>query len=144
MRKTPVLPTLLLVLLAVTLVSGIFSKSYSIKAKGKLKKIGVNVFWDSSLTDPVTLIDWGILEPGETKDVQVYVKNESNIEGDLSLTTDLWIPPIAETEISLTWDYDGVPLTVDEARAVTLTLVIDDTPTVTDFEFDIIITITAI
>ena len=108
---------------------------------GSIKAIGVGVYWDSSCSNQVTSINWGTVQPGSTKDMNVYIKNEGNAPETLSLETQNWSPAIASTYISLTWDYNGQVLNVGGVIQVKLTLsVLNAIEGVTNFSFDIVIT----
>ena len=108
---------------------------------GSVKAIGVGVYWDSSCSNQVTSINWGTVQPGSTKNMNVYIKNEGNAPETLSLETQNWSPAIASTYISLTWDYNGQVINVGGVIQVKLTLsVLNAIEGVTNFSFDIVIT----
>jgi hypothetical protein len=108
---------------------------------GSVKAIGVGVYWDQNCTSAVSAIDWGILEPGSTKNVTVYIKNEGNTAISLSMTTSNWNPSNATSYLSLNWDYDGQTLAPESIAEVTLVLTVSANITgITNFSFDIVIT----
>lgn len=108
---------------------------------GTVKAMGVGVYWDSSCNNQVTSIDWGAVEPGSTKDVMVYIKNEGNAPETLSLETENWNPQIASSYMSVTWDYEGQIISVGGVVQVTLSLSVSGTiGGITSFSFDIVIT----
>lgn len=116
--------------------------SYRIPSSGRVKTVGVEVFWDLSATEPVTAIDWELVEPGQSYTKTVYVKNTGNNNGTISLSTENWNPPETSTYITLSWDYDGTDLTPDEVREVNLTLNVSSATTgIEDFTFDTFISI---
>ena len=51
--------------------------TYQVDTLGAVKtgELNFNVYWDRFRTQPVTHIDWGEMEPGETKTVTIYVAN---------------------------------------------------------------------
>jgi hypothetical protein len=107
---------------------------------GTVKAIGVGVYWDTSCSDHVSSIDWGMVEPGTTKNVSFYTKNEGTTPVTLSLETENWNPANASIYMSLDWDYAGQEIDVDEVIQVTLSLSVSDSiGGITDFSFDIII-----
>lgn len=107
---------------------------------GTIKGIGVGVYWDSGCSNQVTSVDWGTVEPGSTKNVTVFIRNEGNVPETLSLETENWNPQNASSYMSLTWDYGGQAINVDEVVQVTLSLSISDTiEGITNFSFDIVI-----
>ena len=118
----------------------IFGK-VTLPALGTLRAVGVGVYWDSGCGNIVTSVDWGVLEPGATKHVEVYIKNEGTDPMTLSLETESWNPSGASSYIGLTWDYGSQLLAVHEVVQVLLTLTVSDTiEGITSFSFDIVIT----
>ena len=127
-----------------------------------IKAINVGVYWDANCTLPVTEspgispggevplgsseppgIDWGLIEPGERKSVDVYVRNEGNSEVVLDITAVDWTPENAVNYIGLTSDYQGQLLGVtseDSTLKVSLILVVSPyIQNVTVFSFQIVI-----
>lgn len=108
---------------------------------GTVKAIGVGVYWDGSCNNLVSSIDWGTVNPGSTKEVTVYVKNEGNAPETLSLEAENWNPSTASSYLSVTWDYGGQVIDVGGVVQVTLSLSVSDTiEGITSFSFDIVIT----
>jgi len=114
----------------------------SIPNTGNVKGVGVGVYWDSDCTSNVTSINWGLLEPGETASVTVYIENKGSIPVSLNMTTDNWNPTSASDDITLSWNREGYVLntTVPVVQTVLTLSVSPDTTGVTSFSFDIIIT----
>ena len=111
-----------------------------ISNQGALKTVGVGVYWDSGLTNKVSSIDWGILEPGLNVNKTVYIRNEGNAAAKLSMTTSNWSPTNASNYLTLTWNYGDQTLTVNEAVQVKFTLSASSSVTgITNFSFDITI-----
>lgn len=111
-----------------------------ISSGGRIKAIGVAVYSDSGCTNKLSSIDWGVLEPGENKNVIFYIRNEGNYAVTVSFSTENWSPSNASLHINLSWDYDGQSINPDEAIEVTFTLeVSSDISGITDFSFDIVI-----
>lgn len=80
------------------------------------------------------------MEPGESKNVTTYLKNEGNTPINLSLNTSSWNPSEAENYIGLTWNYTGENLQPDQALPVTLILTVSQNIAgITTFNFDIVI-----
>jgi len=137
--------TLILVLytLALSMLTQVMSSvqtNTKISNAGSLKAIGVGVFWDAGLTNRVSSIDWGILEPGSNVNKTVYIRNEGNIAAKLSMTTSNWSPSNASNYITLNWNYGNQTLNVNEAIQVKLTLSISSSIVgITNFSFDITI-----
>jgi len=114
--------------------------AWRISSHANLKVVGIGVYKDSSLTIPVTQIDWGILEPGDSKNYTVYIKNESNVPITLSMWTEDWNPLNAANFINLSWDYTGNQIPVDRFIEATFTLNVDSALTgINSFSFTIVI-----
>lgn len=111
-----------------------------IPASATLKLIGVGIYKDVNFTVPVTEIDWGIVEPGEEKKFSAYIKNESNVPLTLTMWTEDWDPANVSSFISLTWDYNGSEISVDNSIPVTFVLNVDAATSGIDaFSFTIVI-----
>lgn len=117
---------------------------YKLSNLGRIKTIGVGVYWDSACTNAVSPIDWETVEPGSLKNVTVYIRNEGNSVSNLSISTSNWNPPSASDYISLSWDYGGQQLSPNQVIRVTLTLTISSKiKDISNFSFDITISATA-
>jgi len=86
--------------------------------------ISFQLYWDEACTQPVSEIDWGELEPGDSRTVNFYVVND----GDVSLTMDMnvtdWTPVVAEQYLDLIWEADGAVVAVGELRMTSMTLTV--------------------
>jgi hypothetical protein len=142
---TVAVATLMLVLYASALsavaqVASSWVRDRTISNVGSVKAIGVGVYWDPNCTDVVSAFDWGILEPGSTKNVTVCIRNEGNFVISLSLTTSNWSPSNASNYITLSWDYDGRSINPSEVVKVIFTLAVSASiEGITSFSFDITI-----
>lgn len=117
--------------------------SRTISNVGSVKGIGVGIYWDSACTNPVSSIDWGLLDPDSSKTVTVYVRNEGNSMVTLSEATQNWNPSAASSYMTLNWDYKDQTLSVNQVLQIALTLVVSlDTSGIQSFSFDITITAT--
>jgi len=134
------LAVLLSIVALTVLASALTESSVRIVGRGTVKAVGVGVFWDSNCTNPVSYIDWGMVEPGSLNNVTVYVRNQGNVAADISLATENWNPPNAPDYLALTWNYDGRQLNPLEVAPVRLTLnVSSSVQGIESFSFDIII-----
>ena len=125
---------------SVVVAYGLMSASVRLQSVGTIKALGVGVYWDSGCSQTVSSIDWGLADPGSVKNVTVYVRNEGNAPITLSLQTANWNPAKAADYISLSWNYGGQTIGVNQVLAVTLSLSISsDIQGITTFSFDIII-----
>jgi len=113
----------------------------TISNSGNLKAIGVGVYWDSSCTNTVSSIDWGVLDPSATVTRTIYVRNEGNVAVTLSMTTGNWDPSSASSYITLIWSRGGYVLSAGSVVDAVLTLSVSSSISeITSFSFDITIT----
>jgi hypothetical protein len=124
------------------LVSGLLIASQTIPNTGNVRAVGVGVYSDSACTQEVTLIQWGTLDPGDTSDETVYIRNEGSIAVVLSMTTENWDPASASSYITLGWNLEqGYVLNHGQSVETVLTLSVSSSISgVESFTFDIIIT----
>jgi hypothetical protein len=112
----------------------------SIGSQGTVKATGVGVYLDSSCSNALSFVDWGIIEPDSAKNITVYVRNEGNGAVALILGTDNWTPTNASNYMTLSWDYADQPIDLQEVVQITLTLSTSpDIEGITNFSFDITI-----
>ena len=112
----------------------------NIENVGSIKAINIGVYWDSNCTDEVSTIEWGTLEPGSSRSVNIYVRNEGNTAVILDLNTTNWTPVSASDYISLSWDYSGRRIDPEEVIQVTLRLTVSPKISgITTFSFEIVI-----
>ena len=125
-------------------VSSLTQANTRIQNQGAMKAVGVGVYWDQALTNRVTSIDWGTLEPGSNVNKTVYIRNEGNAAAILSMTTSNWNPTSASTYMGLSWDYGGQTIGVNAVVQVRLTLSASSSVSgITSFSFDITIVASA-
>jgi hypothetical protein len=116
--------------------------STTIGSGGTMKAVNVGVYWDAGCSNPVSYLDWGIVELGSQKDLTIYIKNEaeSNVPVSISLSTVSWDPVEASSYMSLSWDYSGQFIEVDASIEVTLTLSISSgLHDIDNFNFGVVI-----
>jgi len=135
---------LVLYTLALSMLSPVMSAIQASKAvsnSGSVKGIGVGIYSDQSCTSPVSSINWGILDPGSNANKTIYIRNEGNTAATLSMTTSNWNPTTASSYMTLSWNYGGQTLSVNQVVQVKLTLSVSSSVTgITNFSFDITIT----
>lgn len=120
---------------------GLLVTNHTISNTGTVKGVGVGVYSDVSCTDEVSSIDWGDLQPGESKDATIYVKNEGSVTVTLSMTTENWTPAVASIYMTLSWNRESYVLSSGSVVQAVLTLSVSSSVSdITDFSFDIIIT----
>jgi hypothetical protein len=136
------LAVLLSIVALTVLASGFTHSSVRIRGSGTVKAVGVGVFWDSNCTNPVSFIDWGMVEPGSMNNVTVYVRNEGNVAANISLATENWNPSSASDYLALSWNYDGRQLNLQEVVPITLNLTVSSSVHgIESFSFDIVISV---
>jgi hypothetical protein len=64
--------------------------STTISTRGTVRTRGVEVYWDEVCSNPVSSVDWGIVDPGSQENVTLYVRNEGNAPVVISLDTVNW------------------------------------------------------
>jgi hypothetical protein len=112
----------------------------SISNVGSLKAVGVGVYWDATLTNGVSSIDWGVLEPGLSSNKTVYIQNNGDFSISLTFSTLNWNPLNASQFMTLNWDYASGSIAPDEIVKVTFELEVSaNISDITNFSFDIII-----
>ena len=128
---------LLLILIAGSSLSAIFVHADSING------VGVGIYWDQSCTNKTRSLEWGSITPGTNTTLTAYVRNERNSEVNLWLSTSNWTPSSASAFISLSWNYTGQALNIDQVIPVELTLYVSPIITgVENFQFTTTITTT--
>ncbi len=141
MRSSEMIRTLIFVLvfaIGMTVVYAVQTGYVSLHNTVTIKGVGVGIYTNSSCTQRITSVDWGLAENGTTKNMTVYIRNEGNTLATLSMQTTNWNPSNASQYATLTWDYNGQSMGVNDGVTVVLFLSIapniQGTPT---FSFDI-------
>jgi hypothetical protein len=104
---------------------------------GNLHTIGIRAYWDPSLQDRTTGIEWGTVLTGQSYNVTLYLQSISNVPIILEMTTKNWTfintnntiaagPEDSTPYINLTWIYDYRTLDPNETIQTTLTLTTDN------------------
>ena len=123
------------------LVSSAITNNKTVSSNGSVKGVGVGVYWNQACTNATSSISWGILDPGSNVNKTIYVRNEGNTASTLSMTTSNWNPTNASSYMTLSWNYGGQTLSVNQVVQVKLTLSVSSSVTgITNFSFDITIT----
>lgn len=63
---------------------------------GQVVTVGCEVYWNTNLTNPVSVIDWGTLGYNDTRNFTVYVDSLSNVNSTLTVIAQNWVPVDAE------------------------------------------------
>lgn len=111
-----------------------------VRTSGRIKGVGVSIWADANATLGIETVDWGMLEPGETVGLTVYIRSEGNVPMNLTMRTETWEPVETASYITLVWDAEGSQIQPEEVRMVTFTLVVSsDITGIDSFSFDIVI-----
>lgn len=131
--------TLALSLVSQALPAGQASKTLSSSGSIQIQtSVGVGVYSNYQCTTPLSSVSWGTLEPGTSKQISCYIKNEGNTPITLGLETSNWNPLTAANYLNLTWNYNNQPINPTNSVAVTLTLAVSPSIAgITTFGFDI-------
>jgi hypothetical protein len=120
------------ILLAVVIIlAGILIATLTIPSTGRIITFGCQA--------SITAIDWGMIQPSETKQISFTINNTGSEAGTLSMTTS-GMP----TALILAWDSEGAILQPAQVRTVTLALTAKANSTAQTFAFNVIITLTQI
>jgi len=134
---------LLMYTLTLSVVSQVASPSLSEKTisnVGSVEAIGVGVFWDANCTSEVSSINWGIIEPGSSENVTVYIRNEGDSAVNLTMYASNWNPSNTSNYMVLSWGYAGQVINASEVLQVTFNLAVStEIQGITSFSFDIVI-----
>ena len=110
----------------------------SIQNVGTIRSIGVEVYADEALTQILNQITWGTMDPGESRNTTVWIKNTGNDAQKLVLWTENWKPTDAQNSINLSWNYTNIWINTGDSIAVEFTLFVDSAISgIYSFSFDI-------
>ena len=131
----------LTILTSSTIISGVVISSQSISSGGTITSMNVEIFNNNDCTQECNNINWGTSTPGDSITQTIYIKNSGNKPITLFMTTKNWTPTNASVYLSLNWDKENTNLNPDQIILASLTLTSElDIDSITDFDFDIIIT----
>ena len=126
---------------ALAILLGTMAYSYvTVRNRGRVLKINIDVYADAGLTQDLELVDWGVMQPGSAKNFSCYVFNPGNVPVNVSCYSDGWVPPAASTYISLDYFIEDPLLPPKSSRLLVFELTISpDIKDVDTFEFNIIV-----
>ena len=129
-----------MIILGVVVVYSLDSVSWMIGTRGSVSSVGVSIWEDPDRTAPLTSIDWGALEPGQTKNKTAWIENNGTASLTLTLTTDSWNPEASTLYLGLSWDYQNQTIVKDEMIMVNLVLSVSpEISGIDSFDFNIVI-----
>ncbi|MBN2335351.1 hypothetical protein JXL21_07290 [Candidatus Bathyarchaeota archaeon] len=121
-------------------VFGVLTASKTLSSSGSIMGINVGVYSDLACTTPISSLDWGTPDPGDTVIRTIYVKNEGNAEMTLSMSANTWVPSGVDAYLTVSWDQESTVLSEDEVVGATVTLEVSSGITgVNDFSFQIVV-----
>ena len=98
----------------------------SLQSYGSIRTVGVGIYKNGNCIETVSVVDWGMITPGQAITRTFYLKNEGNNDVTLTMLTTNWTPPAVAEYMDVTWDVEeGQFLEPDEVIAVTFTLSVD-------------------
>ena len=112
--------------------------SVQISNTATLKLVGIGVFSNANGTCPVTSINWGMLQPGQTANYSAYILSESNVPITLSMYTANWNPANASSYLTLTWNYKAQTIQPHASLPITFSLAVNASiHGIPEFSFDL-------
>ena len=137
-KKTTIIGVLFILAFMTVGVSGLLTTSKTLNSSGSVMAINIEVYSDIACTQPLSSLDWGVPEPGETVNLVVYLKNSGNADMTLNMYVSNWTPSGVDTYLSLSWDQENMVISPDEVLQSTISLLVDNGISgVTDFSFQI-------
>jgi hypothetical protein len=131
---------ILMIVLGSIVVYSLDSASWMIGTRGSVSSVGVSVWEDPGRTAHLTFIDWGALEPGQTKNRTAWIENNGTASLTLTLTTDSWNPEASTQYLGLSWDYTNQTIMKDEMIVVNMALTVSpEISGIDQFDFNIVI-----
>lgn len=112
------------------------NSNLTVPSLGTVRTIGVEVYWDPNKENKTEVIDWSEIWLGSSKDVTIYIRSISNYEVTLELKVTDWNPDVVSDYMTLSWDYNGAPLSPNEMIEVTLSLSISNSPSFVQYLVD--------
>jgi hypothetical protein len=125
-----------------TTVWALLQTSKSIPSSGTISAFKVGVYSNVGCTIPMTTITWTAVNPGDSTNQVIYVKNEaSSLTLSLSMTPEAWsATPVNATAVAyVSWNITaGTQLTPGASLAALLTLTtVNNTETQTGLTFNV-------
>jgi hypothetical protein len=119
---------------------GLFTNNRTVQSRGTIKTVNVDVYWNSGCTNKTVTIDFGMLSPGTTGNVSLYVRNEGNLPVRLGLTAQNWSPANASSYMTLGWNREAQTLAAGNVIQATLLLNVSaNISGISNFSFDTVI-----
>jgi len=123
-QKTGAATVIALTLTTIILVivtSGLLTANQNVPAGGTISAVNLGVYSDSSCTQPLTTIAFGMVTPGTQVTQTLYIKNTGNIAENLTMAVNNWSPSNANTYLTITWSPTSSTLAAGASTSATLT-----------------------
>lgn len=133
--------SLLLISIAMPQIFGLLSSTLSLNSSGSLKTINIKAYSDSGCTTPLTSINWGTVEAGQTVSRTLYLKNEGTATVTVLMSVSGWNPSGASAYINIAWNREGATITVGQVVQATITCSVSSGASgISTFSVNIVIT----
>jgi hypothetical protein len=142
-RKMPIMAVIALTITAValTITTAAVLSNQTVPLNGTINTVNLGVYSDSACTQAATALNVGALNPGNTTNQTVYIKNTGNVPETLTMASANWNPSNASSSLTLTWNRQSTVLPEGQSIQATLTLTAAaNTGSLTTFSCDVTIT----
>jgi hypothetical protein len=120
--------------------SGLLNSSKTVPLTGTITTVNVDVYSDSQCAEGCTSLNVGTLDPGDTANQTIFIKNTGSVPETLTMTVGNWTPVNANASVALSWNRQNYVLNPGEATQAILTLTVCGNATdLTTFSCDVII-----
>ncbi len=136
-RTLIVVAVILTLIIAVPVTFAAVYYTLRLRGSGTIRTIGLEIYGDPDGSLVVTSLEWGTLDPGAVLHRTLYFKSTSSISATMTMHIENWSPAAVADFITLSWNYDGSPLSPGEIRPVILTLALSSSVLgISNFSFD--------
>jgi hypothetical protein len=140
-KVTAAVIALVIVGLFLTLTTAAILINQTIPLNGTINAVNLGVYSDSACTQAATALNVGALNPGNSANQTVYIKNTGNVPETLTMAANNWSPANATSSLTLTWNQQNTILPAGQSIQATLTLTAaSNTGTLTTFSCSVTIT----
>ena len=109
-----------------TFVVGLLKPVSILTLSSSVKGVNVELYCDSSCTQPLESIDWGICKPGTKLTSTIYIKNSDMKTLSMTLRTMNKASIVSDDSLILTWDKEGTTLSAGETMSAVFELNISE------------------
>ena len=87
-----------------------------------INAVGVEAYYNSACTQPVTYLNVGYVNPGTVVNQTIYLKNSGTMPITLTMVADNWSPTATPSCLTLTWNRQDYILDAEDSVSTTLML----------------------